>query len=195
MKNAWERLIQFWKRLFRCKNLGKASYITLQPVEIEQKEEASGPLSKQAVTGDTAVSEQKAALPGFAEQAKRFCGLYEALYTAHGREDAARCQEVLTEWRIRLSSLEGKPYAQAILQQIDLAEHEHAFQECAGWLLDCIFAAGVVRDDRKNLEMNALDILRYGAVDGRTLTPGEQACVLLPCWYDKQYLLERGMVS
>lgn len=141
------------------------------------------------------VQKEEIQLAGFVEQAKDFCGLYEALYTACHAKKQTYCHDVIMEWRIRLLQITEKPFSRTLLKQIENAEENNNYIECATWFLERIFQTGIVRDERKTIILDELDLLRYGAIDGRKLIPGEHAAVLCPCWYYGDYLLERGVLS
>lgn len=134
-------------------------------------------------------------LEGFANQAKSFCGLYEALYIASGSGEENNCHDVLMEWRIRLSQMTKEPFSRVILGQIAAAEESGDYGGCCQWLLGRIFKEGILRDTRKHIQLEELDLLRYGTIDGRMPVLGENAEILCPCWYYGDYLLERGMLS
>lgn len=196
MKKLWEQLARFWKKVFHHKKVEDTTEAPFQAEEtVPEKVDQDFQPNKEVASDEANVPEQEVTLSGFAEQSKTFCGLYESLYMAKSTGDASQCRDVLMEWRIRLTAMREKAFAETILERINLSEQENTFLGCAGWLLERIFAEGIVRDDRKILEINELDSIRYGTMDGRTLIPGERAAVLLPCWYYKEYLLERGMVS
>ena len=138
---------------------------------------------------------QEISLDGFTEQAKSFCGLYEALYITSIPGGESNCHDVLMEWRIRLSQMTEETFSQVILEQIAAAEKSGDYGKCCQWLLDGIFREGILRDTRKHIQLEELDLLRYGAIDGRKLVLGESAEILCPCWYYGDFLLERGMLS
>lgn len=190
MRQLWERFWRFLKKLIRQKDSKK----------VPEQESHPGPVHPETIpdqkTADkTAPLEKEPPLSGFPGQAKAFSGLYEALYLAQNHSQEARCRDVLQEWRIRLVQMNGTPFAENILHKISKAEQDEHFVDCAAWLLKQLFHAGIVRDNRKIVSVEELDILRYGSLDGRTLQCGESVSVLLPCWYCGDLLLERGMVS
>lgn len=140
---------------------------------------------KKAHTADDALTE---VCQNFLMYADNFQGLYEPMYKVSvGSISQERMKNILMEWDIRMGNISNAPislkswWATMIAGYEDLPANE--LQKRATSIVQMIFTAGIVRDDRKDLVASQDTVMYYHNPEGIKWEKGQKLHVEAACWY------------
>lgn len=133
----------------------------------------------------------------FVNKADSFSGIYEAIHqVASGT--SVKSSEVIAEWSVRIHYLNSCPNVQLLWKAL-FGDRENLSAEQqkarALSLLDFIHAAGVERDGRSTVVVDATTKLGYYTLNGEEPVAGKEMTVMIPCWSLKDKILEKGILT
>lgn len=133
----------------------------------------------------------------FISNAEAFCGLYEPVYRlAQGKRRAKT--GVFADFYVRVNNLSG---AEELIEfwNSNFSDYE-AWDEVqnalkAQELLRFFNECGAARDNSSEITIDNSTYKKYSTEDGEIIESGLSAKVILPCWYLRDFILEKGIIS
>lgn len=136
----------------------------------------------------------------FIAYASNFQGVFEPMFKAsQGIISKERKYNTLAEWNIRMKNINKAPaclkgwWATVVAGKETLSDEELRVR--ASMVMKMLITAGIVRDDRKTLEVMADTSLYYQSYDNVSWNVGQELRIESPCWYlpcSPVRILEKG---
>lgn len=168
------------------KNEDSAHLAPLAQMEIQTPE---------PVPQNSSVSQAAAA---FTPDASALEGCYEALHKAdtalaQDNGDLEKVRSVLAEWNVRMNQRADD--VRAWWSTVYATDTQQELQTCIGHIREMLVQAGVERDVRQSIVVDASTPRSYYDWESRPLLVGETVKVVSPAWTQQGHCIEKGIVK
>ena len=133
----------------------------------------------------------------FAQCAKNFEGVFEALYqVADGTSENAIA--VIADWNLRVKRIKDCPnltnYWNSVFGAYKNMSQKELQSSAEEFIKNVIFASGISRDTNKECVVDQTTDQKYHAINGAELIAGAHLKVAMPCWQFGAVVLEKGIL-
>lgn len=136
-------------------------------------------------------------IPEFAQCAKNFEGVFEALYqVADGTSENAVA--VIADWNLRVKQIKDCPnftkYWHSVFGTYKNLPQKELQSSTEEFIKNVVFASGISRDTNKECVVDPTTAQKYHAINGAELIAGANLRVAMPCWQLGTVILEKGIL-